>query len=134
MKKLLLLAVMFTAFPALAQTVPTVCNPNSPGDCVRAAPIVGPDGLPIGTSGTIATGQVTIGTTATLLVAARPGRKRITYSVTSATQCSYGNSGVTLATGFPLQGVAGATQTLDTAAAIYGVCAASATVGYVEQF
>lgn len=82
----------------------------------------------------IATGQISVGTTATLLVAPRPGRQKVTYNVTTAVQCSYGAAGVTLTTGFPLAAVAGAGQTLDTAAAVYAVCASAATVGYLEQY
>lgn len=82
----------------------------------------------------LATGQVSVGTTATLIAAQRTGRQKITYAVTTAVQCSYGNAGVTLTMGFPLQAVAGASQTIDTDAAVYGVCASTATVGYLEQF
>lgn len=82
----------------------------------------------------LATGQVSIATTSTLLVAARTGRQRIAMAVTSAVQCAYGNSGVTLTTGWPLAAVAYATDNWDSAAAIYAVCASTATVAYREQF
>lgn len=83
---------------------------------------------------TIATGQVSIGTGSTLLVAARTARARVTISVGAANTCAFGNTGVTATTGFPLQPVAGASVTLDTAAAIYGACSAATTVSYVELF
>jgi len=85
-------------------------------------------------SGTIATGQVSVGTTATLIAAARATRTRITVAVTTAVACSYGNAGVTLTTGYPLTAVAGASDTTDTTAALYGVCASTATVGYKEIY
>lgn len=82
----------------------------------------------------LATGQVSIGTTSTLLVAARATRQAVTITVTAATACAFGNTGVTTTTGFPLQPIAGASVTLDTAAAIYGACASAATVGYIENY
>jgi hypothetical protein len=84
--------------------------------------------------GSIATGQVSVGTTATLIAAARTGRQRITVSVGSAVSCAYGATGVTLTTGYVLQAVAGANDTSDTSAALYGVCASTATVSYKELF
>lgn len=80
-----------------------------------------------------AAGQASVGTSATLVVAAR-ARQKVTFTVTSAVACSFGGAGVTASTGFPLQAVAGATITLDTSAAIYAVCASTATIGYIELF
>lgn len=85
-------------------------------------------------SAAIATGQVLVGTTATLIAAARTLRQRITVTVTTAVGCAFGNSGVTLTTGYPLAAVAGASDTTDTTAALYGVCASTATVGYKEIY
>lgn len=85
-------------------------------------------------SAAIATGQVSVGTTATLIAAARTLRQRITVTVTTAVGCAFGNSGVTLTTGYPLAAVAGASDTTDTTAALYGVCASTATVGYKEIY
>jgi hypothetical protein len=84
--------------------------------------------------GSLATGQVSVATTSTLLVAARALRQRVTVSVGAANTCAFGNTGVTTTTGFPLQPVAGATITLETNAALYAVCSATTTVSYVEQF
>lgn len=82
----------------------------------------------------LATGQVSIATTSTLLVAARATRQRVTISVGAANTCAFGNTGVTTTTGFPLQPVAGATMTLDTGAALFAACSATTTVSYVELF
>ncbi len=82
----------------------------------------------------IQTGQVSIGSTATLISAARSGRQKIGVTVTTAVQCAFGNAGVTLATGWPLAAVAYASDSWDTGAALYGVCASTATVGFREQF
>lgn len=82
----------------------------------------------------IATNQISVGTTATLIAAARTGRQKISVTVTTAVQCAFGPAGVTLATGWPLAAVAYAADTWDTAAALYGVCASAATVAEREQF
>ncbi len=82
----------------------------------------------------IATGQIVVGTTATQIVAARTLRQKVGVTVTTAVQCAFGNAGVTLATGWPLAAVAYASDNWDTAGALFGVCASSATVGYREQY
>jgi hypothetical protein len=82
----------------------------------------------------IVTGQATVGTTATLVAAARPGRQRIDVTVTTAVQCAFGGPGVTLATGWPLAATAYAADNWPTAAALYGVCASSATVPFRELY
>jgi len=83
---------------------------------------------------TIVTGQVTVGTTATLIVAQRAGRQKVGVTVTTATQCAFGPVGVTLTTGWPLAAVAYVADSWDTSAALYGICAAAGTtVGYREQ-
>jgi hypothetical protein len=84
--------------------------------------------------GSVATGQVTVGTTATLVAAQRSGRQKITLSIGAANTCAFGNNGVTATTGFPLQPVAGATITIDTNAAIYAVCSATTTVSAIELY
>lgn len=82
----------------------------------------------------IATAQVSVGTTSTLVVAARTGRQSVTLSISAANTCAFGNTGVTTTTGFPLQPVAGGTITLPTAAAIYAACSATTTVNELENF
>jgi hypothetical protein len=157
MRKILIaLVALAWAAPAVAQvsaTLPVTCAPG--GTCVRATPVTNPDGsaigaggtsgpLPAGTntiggvvprgSATLATGQVSVGTTFTQVVAARANRATVTMSVGAANACAFGNTGVTATTGFPLQPVAGATLSLDTSAAIFAVCSATTTVSFVEQF
>lgn len=82
----------------------------------------------------IATSQTSVGTTAALVAPARVGRNKVTVTIGAANSCALGNAGVTLSTGFPLQPVAGASITLDTAAAIYAVCSATTTVSDIETF
>jgi len=82
----------------------------------------------------LATGQVSVGTSSTLVAAARAGRAKITMSVGAANTCAFGNTGVTTMTGFPLQPTAGVSVTLDTAAALYAACSATTTISYIEQY
>lgn len=85
-------------------------------------------------AGSIATAQVSAGTGATLIAAARATRSQITVSVGAANTCAFGNTGVTPTTGFPLQPTAGAALTMHTTAAIYAVCSATTTINVLEQF
>lgn len=88
-----------------------------------------------GTSSALAAGQVTLGTTATLIAAARAGRTKITITSTAATVFYVGGSGVTAANGFYVAAAAGASVTLDTAAAVYGVVAAGTLlVAFIETY
>lgn len=80
----------------------------------------------------IATGQISVGTTATQVVAARTGRQKVTLSPTSSTVYYVGSTGVTTTTGLYVP--AGGTITLDTAAAIFAVGAAALTISYIEFF
>ncbi|WP_311271073.1 hypothetical protein [Sphingobium sp. WCS2017Hpa-17] len=82
----------------------------------------------------LATGQVSVTTSSTLVAAARTGRNKITMSVGAANTCAFGNTGVTTTTGFPLAPTVGASLTLDTAAAIYAVCSATTTISFIEQY
>lgn len=102
----------------------------------KAATVSAAAPLPVGDRGTgsVATGQVAVGTTATLVAPARPGRRRVMVSVGAANACAFGNAGVTATTGFALAAAAGASVTLDFAGALYGACSASTTVSFIEQF
>jgi hypothetical protein len=82
----------------------------------------------------LATTQVSVGTTATLLAAARADRATIRITVTAANTCAIGNAGVTATTGYPLQPTAGVSIGIDTSAAVYAACSATTTVGVLEQF
>jgi len=81
---------------------------------------------------TIATGQAAVGTTSTLVVAARSGRQKVTLTPTTSTVYYIGATGVTASTG--LYVAAGAAITLDTAAAVYAVGSAALTVSYIEYY
>jgi hypothetical protein len=70
-----------------------------------------------------ATAQVVVGTTATLISAARDGTDDVTIVNFGTTQVFIGNANVTTGTGFPLPGVVGASLTIPATTAIYGIVA-----------
>ena len=82
----------------------------------------------------MATGQASVTTASTLIATTRTGRQRITVSLGAANDCYFGNTGVTTTTGFRVKGVDGASLTINTAAAVYAVCAAATTISYVELY
>jgi hypothetical protein len=98
---------------------------------------VGVNNNPVG-SGALATSQASIGTAAAQIVAARAGvagTGRIAVTLVNAGSATvyFGASGVTTTTGMPLP--AGASATLDTQAAIYGIAASGTqTIGVMETF
>lgn len=73
--------------------------------------------------GGLATAQVSVGTTATLLAAARVGRGSIMLTNLGTVDTWIGGSGVTTTTGVLLVGTKGATLTIPTSAAVYGIVA-----------
>jgi glycerate kinase len=81
----------------------------------------------------IPTTQTSVGTTATLVAAARPGRTRITIGIGAANACAVGGPGITLTTGFALAATAGATIVILTNNDVYAVCAATTTVSTLEE-
>ena len=110
----------------------SVCVKQPDGTCVPVGPAAP---LPVrGGSAALATDQVSVGTSATLVKAARAGRAKIILIVGAANSCAIGAAGVTLTTGALLQPVAGATLTLDTSAAVYAACSATTIVSFIEQF
>jgi hypothetical protein len=82
----------------------------------------------------IATNQVTVGVTATLIVAARTGRKNVTIFQEGNTLVRVGASGVALATGVPLIGTQGANLVIDGGAAVYGIAGSSELVSFMEVY
>lgn len=151
MNKFLALAV-FTlslgcAGAAFAQ-VPPGCSSLGPGyirDGVSSCAYllkVNPDGS-INVNGTTGGGspanftpaQVSVATTATLIVAARTGRNLISIVNTTTTPIYLGGSGVTTSTGQLLPGVVGASLTLPYTGALYGIVASgTATVTEAETY
>jgi hypothetical protein len=83
----------------------------------------------------LATGQVSVGTTATLIVAQRSGRYGVTLINKGSTEVDIGGSSVTTSTGSPLPAVQWASKTILTTAAIYGIVASGTqTVAFEELF
>lgn len=103
---------------------------------VGGTPVTSP--LPVSSAGSanLATGQVSVANTATLIAALRSGRQAITIVNTAATAVYLGNStGVTTSTGTLLPGIVGASVTMNTQSAIYGISATgSETVTEFETY
>lgn len=79
--------------------------------------------------------QVSVGTSATLLVSARPGRSTVTIINPAAVVLCYGNAGVTVTTGTCLPATVGYARTIAYTGALYAVFASSsATVTGDEVF
>jgi len=86
-------------------------------------------------SGSFATGQVSITTSATQIVAARAGRRAVLVVQHGTTVVSVGASGVTTSTGVRLPGTDGAALVVATSAALFGIVASGTqTVSFIELF
>src|SRR5215467_935509 len=135
------LAVLFFAFShgARAQGVTRVCQnainaTTGANNCVDVSQSF-PLSVAPGTTGNIATGQVTVGATATLIAAARPGRVSITIINNGTTDVFLGPSGVTATTGLLLLGIKGTAITISGSAAIYGIVGSGTQiVCFMEQY
>lgn len=92
--------------------------------------------LPTATYGaaSLATNQVTVGTSATQIVAARSGRMAVTITMVGAGDVFVGVSGVTTATGALLLGTKGSSITIPTQAAVFGIGAVAQAVSVLETF
>lgn len=82
----------------------------------------------------IATSQITVGTTNTQIVAARAGRMSVTIENLGTGAFYVGVTGVTVANGYLVPGVLGATVTIPTQAAVFGIAAVAQAVSVLETF
>lgn len=83
----------------------------------------------------IATGQVTIANTATLIASSRAGRRSITIVNEGTSVVRIGTASVTTGNGVYLPNVIGATITLDGGAAVSGIVASGTNpISFVESF
>ncbi|HWE98701.1 MAG TPA: hypothetical protein VG248_02790 [Caulobacteraceae bacterium] len=88
-----------------------------------------------GVGGSIATAQVTVAATATLIAAARPDRQQITVVNGSTVKVYVGGSAVTTGTGVELYGAEGASLSLGYTGPIYGIVATGTeAVSVVEVY
>lgn len=97
-------------------------NLYSPGDVAYDSGNPLPVTLGAGGSN-FATSQVSVGTTATSLAAARPSRIKLVIQNLSTTPVYIGPAGVTTANGLLLPGTAGATLEIPTTAQVFGIVA-----------
>ena len=85
--------------------------------------------------GSVTSSQATLSTTASLVVAARPGRTQTTFINHSSIDVYLGPSGVTAANGILLAGTKGTQITIPGGAALYGIAASGTpAVGVVEAY
>lgn len=77
---------------------------------------------------TFKTSQATIATTPTQIVAARAGRDSVVIEQTGTTKVYIGDLNVTTSTGLLLPGVEGASISLETTDAVYGIVASGTQV------
>lgn len=82
----------------------------------------------------IATAQVSVGTTATQIVAARAGRGSVKITNLGTTDVFIGAAGVTSTTGDLLPGTKGASITIPSNAAIFGIAGTAQSVSVLEVF
>lgn len=83
----------------------------------------------------IATGQISVATTATQIVAARAGRASVIIVNHGTVDVFLGPSGVTTADGLLLRGAIGTAAAIDSGAAVFGiVAAATQPVSFMETF
>lgn len=85
--------------------------------------------------GTLGSGQATVATTATQIAPARSTRGSITIVNEGTVDVRIGAAGVTTATGALLTGTKGASLTLNTTAAVFGIVATGTqAVSFVEGY
>src|SRR3954471_6314827 len=86
-------------------------------------------------NGGISTGQISVGTSATLIATGRVGRRAITIVNEGTTAVRLGSSAVTTGNGVLLPGAVGASFTLEGAEPVYGIVGSGTqAVSYVETF
>lgn len=111
----------------------SVANPLPVQSTTSATPAA-PNSVIDRGSASFATAQVTVGTTNTQIAAARTGRRAITIENLGTGAFYVGVTGVTVANGYLVPGVLGATVTIPTQAAVFGIAAAAQAVSVLETF
>ena len=96
-------------------------------------PLVGANGGSL-TGSNIATGQVSVTSSATQIVPVRVGRKSVIIVNPGAGFLYIGKSDVTLSTGVLLEYIYNNTLTLHTEAAVFGICASTQTATFIEIY
>ena len=140
---LIICSLLALAVPARAQTIGSGGQGGSTGLPIFATITQGGYSAVVSASGALsvaenyanlATNQVTVGVTATLIVAARTGRKNVTIIQEGNTLVRVGASGVTLLTGVPLIGTQGVNLVIDGGAAVYGIAGSDQLVSFMEVY
>lgn len=136
-----LLALLLGTAGALAQTPVAPCTTFSSSasgatiaGCAPASAANPLATIPLG-GGSLATGQVSVGTTATLIAPARAGRQSLLIVNEGTTVVRVGTASVATGTGAYLAGTAGQTLRMDTSGAVYGIVGSGTqTVSFVEIY
>lgn len=102
--------------------------------CDSTGALVVSGSMTTGSSASMATSQVTVTGSATLIMAARAGRNSATIINNSTTPVYIGNVGVTTGNGVKIAGQDGASLTLPFSGAIYGISGGSAAISAVETY
>lgn len=125
-------ATLADVVPATSATDGSTRNTGANG--TSAATTANP--VPTATYGaaSLATSQVTVGTAATQIVAARSGRMAVTITMMGAGDVFVGVTGVTVANGALLLGTKGSSITIPTQAAVFGIGAVAQAVSVLETF
>lgn len=147
MKRLFLVAALLllpcvalaqsTAAPVLPGVLTNTLQPNcSQTPCFLPYSAATPIPTSPYANANLATSQVSVGATATQIVAARSGRGSLTIENAGTTALWIGaDATVTSSTGFLLPGVAGASVTVPSATAVFGITGGgSQTVTVLETF
>lgn len=118
--------------PATSATDGSTRNTGANGTSVATAA----NPLPTATYGaaSLATSQVTVGTSATQIVAARAGRMAVTITMLGAGDIFVGGAAVTVANGALLLGTKGSSITIPTQGAVSGIGAVAQAVSVLETF
>lgn len=107
----------------LALAALAMCHPVAAQQSVQ---VVGPQ--------TLATNQLSVSTTATLILPSRPFRQRTNVTIGAANQCYFGGPNVTTTNGWAPAPIAGTSFVYENASPLYAVCASTTTISYMEGY
>lgn len=129
-------ALQTTGNTSLGTLAGTVTTAGSPAGNAQTVQVVS-SGTPVATAlrGTsnLATAQVSVGTTATLVAAARTGRSRLVITQAAAGPCYYGPTNTVSATTGARLIAAGASKVYQFAGALYGICPGGAVTTDTDE-
>lgn len=111
----------------VGQTASATAQTVVPATDAASFPVVQRGGV------SLITAQVSVGTTATLVAAARTGRSRVVITQSAAGPCYYSSSAAVTATTGARLTAAGASKVYQYAGALYGICPGGAVTTDVDE-